>query len=197
MKSKNSRRNCLAGGHGLGDGALEGKLLLLEVVAGGVLNLELGHGVAESRLDLLLLAALELHAHAGVADNLLNTGDVALELLLGLELLAEGLVGALELLSVLNHLLDVVGRKLADGVGDGDVGAAAGGLLGGGDLQDTVDVNLEDGLEDGLTSPHGRDGSKSELSERGVVVARNTLTLEDRELNSLLVVGNSGESALE
>jgi hypothetical protein len=40
----------------------------------------------------------------------------------------------------------------ADGVGDGDVGAAARGLLSSGDLQDTVDVDLEDDLKDGLTS---------------------------------------------
>lgn len=159
----------------LGDHTLEGELLLLEVVAAGVLDLELGHGVAEGALDLLLLATLELHAHAGVADDLLDTGDVALKLLPGLELLAESLVGALELLGVLNHLLDLVGRELANGVGDGDVGAAAGGLLGGGDLEDTVDVNLEDGLEDGVTGLHRGNGSKGELSEGGVVLAVHTL----------------------
>lgn len=158
----------------LGDHTLEGKLLLLEVVAAGVLDLELGHGVAEGALDLLLLATLELHAHAGVADDLLNAGDVALELLPGLELLAESLVGGLELLGVLNHLLDLVGRELANGVGDGDVGAAARGLLSGGNLEDTVDVNLEDGLEDSVTGLHGRNRSKGELAERGVVGAVHT-----------------------
>lgn len=90
----------LAGGHGLGDQALEGKLLLLEVLGGGVLDLELGHGVAESRLDLLLVATLELHGHGGVGDDLLNTGDVGLELLARLELLGELLVAGLELGSV-------------------------------------------------------------------------------------------------
>lgn len=90
----------LAGGHGLGDQALEGKLLLLEVLGGGVLDLELGHGVAESRLDLLLVATLELHGHGGVGDDLLNTGDVRLELLARLELLGELLVAGLELGSV-------------------------------------------------------------------------------------------------
>jgi hypothetical protein len=81
-----------------------------------------------------------------------------------------------------DHLLDVAGRQLADGVGDGDVGAAAGGLLGGGNLEDTVDIDLEDTLEDGLASPHGRDGGESELAERGVVLAVDTLTLVDGEL---------------
>ena len=95
-----------------------------------------------------------------------------------------------------DHVLDIGSGKLADRVGDGDVGAAAGGLLSGGDLEDTVDVDLEDTLEDGLTSAHGRDGSEGEFTERGVVLTVDTLTLEDGELNGLLVVGNSGECPL-
>lgn len=59
-------------------------------------------------------------------------------------------------------------------------------LLGGGNLEDTVDVDLEDDLEDGITSLHGRDGSKGELSEGGVVLAVDTLTLENGELDGLL-----------
>lgn len=87
----------LAGGHGLGDQALQSQLLLLEVLGGGVLDLQLGHGVAESRLDLLLVATLQLHRHTGVRDNLLDTRDVRLQLLAGLELLGESLVAGLEL----------------------------------------------------------------------------------------------------
>lgn len=189
-------RRRLSGGESLGDDALEGELLLLEVLGGRVLDLELGHGVGESGLDLLLLAALEADGGGGVRDHLLDAGDVRLELLPALELLGEGLVGALELGGVVDHVLDVCGRELANGVGDGDVGAAAGGLLGGGDLEDTVDVDLEDDLEDGITSLHGRDGSKGELSEGGVVLAVDTLTLEDGELDGLLVVGNCGECPL-
>ena len=154
----------LPGGHGLGNDTLEGQLLLLEVVGRGVLDLELGHGVAESRLDLLLLVALELERHGGVRDDLLNTRDVGLELLAGLELLGEGLVGGLELGGILNHLVDLSGAELTNGVGDGDVGAAAGSLLGGGDLQDTVDIDLEDTLENGLTGTHVGDGCKSEFT---------------------------------
>ena len=47
------------------DGALEGKVLLLEVLSGRILDLELSHGVRESRLNLLLLAALELGGARG------------------------------------------------------------------------------------------------------------------------------------
>jgi hypothetical protein len=186
----------LSRGHGLGDEALEGELLLLEVLSGAVADLQGRHSLRDGCLDLLLLATLELQGQSGVRDDLLDAADVRLELLLGLELLAEGLIVALELLSVVDHLLDLARRQLADRVGNGDVGAAARGLLGGGDLEDTVDVDLEDTLENGLTSPHGGDRSKGELAQRGVVLAVDTLTLEDGELDSLLVVGNSGESPI-
>lgn len=87
-------------GHSLGNQTLESKLLLLEVLGGGVLNLELGHSVAESRLNTLLVAALELHGHTRVGDNLLDTGDVRLELLARLETLGESLIAGLELGSI-------------------------------------------------------------------------------------------------
>jgi hypothetical protein len=54
-----SLSNRLAGREGLGDNALQGELLLLQVITASILDLELRHGVAESRLDLLLLATLE------------------------------------------------------------------------------------------------------------------------------------------
>jgi hypothetical protein len=92
-------------GHSLGDQPLEGKLLLLEVISRRVLNLELAHGLAERLLNLLLLATLELEGESRVRDDLLNAGDVRLELLLGLEPLAESLVLALELLGICITLL--------------------------------------------------------------------------------------------
>lgn len=172
----------LTGRHGLGHKALESELLLLEVISSALVELKGTHGIADGALDLLLLATLELEGQRGVRDNLLNTADVRLELLLSLELLLESIVVALESLGIADHLLNLLGGELADRVGNGDVGAAAGGLLSGGDLEDTVDIDLEDNLENGLTSSHGRDGSKSELAQRGVVLAVDTLTLEDREL---------------
>jgi hypothetical protein len=186
----------LSGGHGLGNKTLEGKLLLLEVLSGALVDLKSGHGVGDGALDLLLLATLKLEGQSGVGDDLLNTANVGLELLLSLELLLESIIVALELLSLVDHLLNLVGGKLSDRVGDGDVGAAAGGLLGGSDLEDTVDIDLEDTLEDGLTSAHGGDRSKSEFTQAGVVLTVGSLTLVDGELNGLLVVGNSGEGSL-
>ena len=83
----------------------------------------------------------------------------------------------------LDGLLNISRAELTNGVGDGDVGAAAGGLLSGSDLEDTVDIDLEDTLEDGLTGSHWGDRSKGELSERCVVFTVDSLSLENWELN--------------
>ena len=87
----------------------------------------------------------------------------------------------------LDGLLDISRAELTDRVGDGDVGAAARGLLSRGDLEDTVDIDLEDTLEDGLTSSHWWDRSKGELSERCVVLAVDSLSLENWELDLFFV----------
>lgn len=179
-------------GLSLSERTLKSKLLLLKVLGGGVLILKHSHGIAERSLD-TALATLQA---TGGFKYFLNTGDVTFELLAHLEALAEGLVGGLELVCFLNHLFDVSARQLADSVGDSDVGSAAGRLLSGGDLQDTVDINLEDTLESSLTGAHGGERSKSELAQGGVVGTVGTLTLVDGELNGGLVVDDSSEGAL-
>lgn len=95
-----------------------------------------------------------------------------------------------------DHLLNLSAGKLANSVGDSNVGSASRGLLSSGNLEDTVDVDLEDNLQSSLTSAHGRDRSESEFTEGGVVLAVGTLTLVDGELNGLLVVNDSGEGTL-
>lgn len=77
-----------------------------------VLDFELGHGVAKGGFDLLLVAALELQGHGGVGNDLLDTGDVGLELLAGFELLAEGLVTRLELGGICRVELVVIFAKV-------------------------------------------------------------------------------------
>jgi len=115
--------------------------------------------------------------------------------LLGLVALGESLIGSLEVLGVVDHLLNVSRVKTTDRVRDGDVSGLAGGLLNGGDLEDTVGIDLEDSLKDGLTSLQGRDTVKVELTEKSVLSTVDTLTLVDGELDGGLVVSNSGESS--
>lgn len=63
----------LAGRHGLGNNSLQCKLLLLQVIRGGIFDLKLGHSLTEGGLDLVLGSALELQRHGGVRDDLLNS----------------------------------------------------------------------------------------------------------------------------
>lgn len=98
----------LPSSHGLGHEPLESKLLLLEVIGGGVLNLELAHSVTESGLNLLLVAALQFHGHGGVRNELLNTRDVGLELLARFELLGESFIARLELGGICEALVTSV-----------------------------------------------------------------------------------------
>jgi len=175
MVSNYSVREVLVRSSHLRHHPLQRQLLLPQIVRASILNLELRHRIAKRALDLFLLTTLELHAHRRVRHDLLDSADVRLQLLPRLELLAESIIDTLELRRVFDHLLDLTTAELTDGVGDGDVGAAAGGLLGGGDLEDTIDVHLEDDLENGVASLHRGDRRKGEFAEGGIVFAVDTL----------------------
>jgi len=90
----------LASGHGLGDDPLERQLLLLQIIAGSILDLKLGHCIGQGTLNLLLLSTLELHGHGRVGNDFFDAADVGLKLLSGFKFLAESVVGALELLGI-------------------------------------------------------------------------------------------------
>lgn len=82
-----------------------------------------------------------------------------------------------------NHVLNLGRGQLSDSIRNGNVCGPARRLLGGGNLENTINIDLEDALEDGLAGPHRRNWSKSEFSKGSVVLAVDTLALEDRELN--------------
>ena len=90
----------LAGRHSLGNNSFQRELLLLQVIRGGIFDLELGHSITEGRLDLLLLATLELDRCSRIRNHLFNTGNVGLELLSGLKFLAESLIARLKFSSI-------------------------------------------------------------------------------------------------
>ena len=91
---------CLTGRERLCNYPLKSQFLLFQVVSPGVFNLQLGHSIAEGRLDLLLLATLELDRCSRVRNHLFNTGNVGLELLSGLKFLAKSLVARLKFSSI-------------------------------------------------------------------------------------------------
>lgn len=121
--------------------------------------------------------------------------EVSLKVRLGLVAGREVLVGVLELLSVLDHSLDLLGRKSANRVLDGDLSLSARGTVLSRDLEETVSVNLEGTNKLGLASGHRGDTRKLELSKKSVVLALGSLTLVDREHDGSLVVLDSGEDS--
>ena len=100
------------------EGTLNAKLRFPELIGGRVLDLELLEGTGELSLNLRLSTTLELEGELGAGDGVLDLVDVGLEV--GLRLVAGGevLVGLLELLGILDHLLNLSGRETADRVGN-------------------------------------------------------------------------------
>lgn len=128
-------------------------------------------------------------------EQTLTGVEVGLKVRLGLVTSREVLVGVLELLSILDHSLDLLGRKSANRVLDGDLSLSARGTVLSRDLEETVSVNLKGANKLGLASGHRRNTRKLELSKESVVLALGSLTLVDREHDGSLVVLDSGEDS--
>lgn len=103
---------------GLLECPLDSKLGLLELITCRLLNLELLQCLGELRLDLRLCTPLKLHSDLRGGDRALDLVNVSLEVRLSLVLGAKVFVGLLELLSILDHLVDLCGGETADRVGD-------------------------------------------------------------------------------
>ena len=176
-------------------GGLELVGLLLELLGGSVAlaRLVLGNELTE-RGDLLTdLVSL------GLVKTALELGEG----LLGVVQDAVGTVGSLDsslallvlstiLLSVLNHGLDLSLRETgARGNGDGLV--LVGGLVLGVDVNNGVSVNVKGNLNLRNTTVGRRNADKLEVTKELVVLDKLTLTLEDLDLDSGLVVSGSRE----
>lgn len=185
----------LGRGHGLLHSTLDTKLGSLELLGGGVLDLELLKSLGDLRLDLSLGSSLDLGTELGGREGLLDGVQVSLEVGLGLVLGREVLVGLLELLGVLDHLVNLGGRQSTDRVLDRDLSLSARGSVHGGNLEETVGVDLESADELGLTSGHRGDTGELKLTQESVVLALSSLTLVHGERDSGLVVLDGGESS--
>jgi hypothetical protein len=145
------------GGDGVGD---VGQLLelLVKVLRGGgggvLLEPVLGllDGVLESLLVLVLNLATETLV---VVDLVLEAVGVVLELVARLNALTVGLVLFGVLLSLLNHALNVFGAETTLVIGNGDALSLTGTLVDGGNLEDTVGIELEGDLNLGNTTGRG------------------------------------------
>ena len=155
----------------------------LKSLSGGGLDGELVLG-GEVSLQLLFVKSV-LHLEA-----------VVLKSVLGLDLLADGIILSAELVSVSDHLLDLFLGETTLIVGDSDLLGLSGGLIASGNVQDTVGIDIESDLDLGGATGCRGDAAKVELTKEMVVLGHLTLAFEDLDENTWLVVSVGGEGLL-
>jgi len=155
----------------------------LKSLSGGGLDGELVLG-GEVSLQLLFVKSV-LHLEA-----------VVLKSVLGLDLLADGIILSAELVSVSDHLLDLFLGETTLIVGDSDLLGLSGGLIASGNVQDTVGIDIESDLDLGGATGCGGDTTEVELTKEMVVLGHLTLAFEDLDENTWLVVSVGGEGLL-
>ena len=124
---------------------------------------------------------------------LLSIVDVLVSLVLKIDDLFGGFILLFGGLSFLNHAVDVGVRKTTAGT-DGDLLRLAGGLVLGGDIHDTVGIDIEGDLDLRNTTRSHRDTSKVEVAKLLVILSEFTLTLKNGDSDLGLVVSGGREN---
>ena len=129
-----------------------------------------------------------------VVDGVLDKEAVVLVVVLGIESLLEGLIISLEFLGILDHFLNLVLGESSLVVRDGDLVLSSGLGVKGGNIENTIGINIEgdNNLWDTLWS--WWDTCELELSEEMVVLGHLSLSLVDHDHDGWLVVAGGGES---
>ena len=142
----------------------------------------------------LLVIGIQLATETlSVTELGLETVDVGREGVEGFDALLLGFVLGGELLSLGDHTINLLLSETSLLVGDGDRLGFTSTLVGGGDLHDTVGINLERNLDLRNTTGSGGDAGKLEFAKEVVVLGEGTFTLEDLDQDGWLVVGSGGE----
>lgn len=141
----------------------------------------------------LLVGSLNLLLDLGVGESVAERVSVRLKTVLGSDTLALGLILLLVLLSIVEHALDLLLGQAALVVGDDDLVGLAGTLLDGGNVHDTVGIEIEGDLNLGNTTGSRGDTSELELAHEVVVLGALALTLVDLDKDTRLVVGEGRE----
>ena len=180
-----------SGDDGVGN-TLELLLLgLVLVLLSSLVAVEPADDLADLVLNLLLVILRDLELALG--ESVLEGVGVGLKAVLGLDAGGLKLVLLLVLLSLGKHALNLLLGETALVVGDGNLVGLSGTLLESGDVHDTVGIDIEGDLNLGNTTGSGGNASELELSEEVVVLGASTLTLEDLDQDTGLVVGVGGE----
>lgn len=171
-------------------------LLLLEVLGTGLgtVLLEPLGSLLDSVEDGLLLLVVNLATKTLlVVDLVLEAESVVLETVTSLDALTGGLVLLGVLLSLGDHAVNLLLGETALVVGNGDRLLLASTLVVGGDLEDTVGIELEGDLDLRNTTRSGGDTSELKLAKDVVILGHGTLTLEDLDQDNGLVISSSRE----
>ena len=160
-----------------------GVLLVFEPLEGLGALLHDGHFVISG--EFVVIVKLELHLEAVVLE-------VVFLLDLGLDLSILVLV----LLGIGNHLVNLFLGETSSVVGDGDFLGLADGLVHGGDVEDTIGIDIESNFDLGGTTGCGGDALEVEFTEQVIVFGHLTLTFEYLDEDTWLVVSVGGESLL-
>ena len=178
---------------GVGDG-LELLLLPFVLLLRGLLRgIQPGDGLVDGSLELGLVGGVELVSELLVVHGIAEVVGVRLESVLGGDASSSSLILCLVPLGLLDHAFDLLLGEATLVVGDGDAVRLAGGLVGGGYIEDTIGVDVKGDFNLRNTTRSGGDARQLEFTEQVVVLCTSTLTLVHLDEDTRLVIGVGGE----
>ena len=174
------------------------ELLLLGIICSEILGIRLDEleTLSGGSLDGGLILIGEVGLQLLFVENVLHLEAVVLKGVLGLNLLSDGIILSSELVSVGDHLLDLLLGKTTLIVSDSDLLSLTGGLIASGDVEDTIGINIESNFDLRGTTGCGGDALEVEFTEQVIVFGHLTLSFENLDEDTWLVVSVGGESLL-
>ena len=170
-------------------------LVLLVLLLGGRLAvIEPSDDLVDLGLEGLLVGSLDLLIDLGVAQSAAERVGVRLEAVLGRDTGTLSLILLLVLLGISQHALNLLLGQATLVVGDDDLVGLSSTLLDGRDVENTVGIDVEGDLDLRNTTRGRRDTGKLELTKEVVVLGALTLTLEDLDQDTRLVVREGREN---
>merc|ERR1712154_608323 len=150
-------------------------------------------GVITLVADQLLVVSGDLVGHLLIVNGGLHVEAVALQAVLSGDPVLLLVVLVLELLSVVDHTLNLLLGEATLIVGDGDLALLASALVTGRHVQDAVGVDVEGDLNLRNTSGSWRNPSQVKLAKEMVVLGHSPLSLVHLNGDGGLVVAVGGE----
>ena len=129
-----------------------------------------------------------------IAEGVFNVDAVRLKTVLGFNFLPQFLILILEFFGLFHKALNFLFRQPAFVISDCDFGISIGAFVASFNVHDTVCVNFKGNFDLGDSSGGRRNAIEIELSQKMVVSGHLTLSLEDLNEHTRLVVSISREN---